>query len=135
MSSPAPFGAVGELFERSLNIKHVYGEPVHRGDLTVVPVARVTYGFGAGGGQRPDARRGRHAETAQSDAPPADAQGAGGGGFGHMTPIGVVEIGPHGVRFVQFHTLAPLLGAAAVGALGGCLLAWLARLRLRSASK
>ena len=41
MSSPAPFGAIADLFERSLNIRHVYGEPVHNGDTTVIPVAQV----------------------------------------------------------------------------------------------
>ena len=58
MSSPAPFEPIAELLERSLSIRHVYGEPVQHGDTTVIPVARVVYGFGAGGGRGP-----RHART------------------------------------------------------------------------
>jgi hypothetical protein len=47
MSSPAPFGPITEQLQRSLNIRHVYGEPVQHGDTTVIPVAQVAYGFGA----------------------------------------------------------------------------------------
>jgi hypothetical protein len=48
MSSPVPFEPIAALLERSLNIKHVYGEPVQHGDTTVIPVAQVAYRFGAG---------------------------------------------------------------------------------------
>jgi uncharacterized spore protein YtfJ len=78
MSSPAPFQPIAELLERSLSIRHVYGEPVLRGDTTVIPVAQVAYGFGAGGGRGPGRLR-----TAASDESPLDtgarseAQGAG----------------------------------------------------------
>ena len=53
MSSPAPFEPIAQLLERSLSIRHVYGEPVNHGDTTVIPVAQVVYAFGAGGGQAP----------------------------------------------------------------------------------
>ena len=43
MSSPAPFEPIAALLERSLSIKHVYGEPVQHGDTTVIPVAQVAY--------------------------------------------------------------------------------------------
>ena len=46
MSSPAPFEPIADLLERSLSIRHVYGEPVRRGDTIVIPVAQVAYGFG-----------------------------------------------------------------------------------------
>ena len=36
MSSPAPFEPIAELLERSLSIRHVYGEPVNHGDTTVL---------------------------------------------------------------------------------------------------
>jgi uncharacterized spore protein YtfJ len=53
MSVPAPFASIAELLERSLSIRHVYGEPVHHGDTTVIPVARVAFAFGGGGGEAP----------------------------------------------------------------------------------
>ena len=123
MSSPAPFEPIGALLERSLNIKHVYGEPVQHGDTTVIPVAQVVYGFGAGGGRGPGGKRAAGPdEPPSSDSGHPEAQGAGGGGGVRMTPVGALEIGPHGTRFVEFRPLAPLLGAAALGVLAGWLL-------------
>jgi hypothetical protein len=40
-----------------------------------------------------------------------------------MTPVGALEIGPQGTRFVHFHRLAPLLGVAAFGLVLGWVLA------------
>ena len=122
MSSPAPFEPIAELLERSLSIRHVYGEPVHHGDTTVVPVAQVVYGFGAGGGRGP----GRTWKNATGETPQetsAEAQGAGGGGGVRMTPVGALEIGPQGTRFIHFHPLTQWLGAGAVGLALGLLLA------------
>ena len=49
MSATVPFEPVSSFFERNLSIRHVYGEPVHHGETTIIPVAKVAYGFGAGG--------------------------------------------------------------------------------------
>ena len=123
MSSPAPFEPIAALLERSLNIKHVYGEPVQHGDTTVIPVAQVAYGFGAGGGRGPGGPRvAGPNETPPSDANRPEAQGAGGGGGVRMTPVGALEIDPQGTRFVQFRSVGPLLAAAAFGILAGWLL-------------
>ena len=40
-----------------------------------------------------------------------------------MTPVGALEIGPQGTRFVHFHSLTPWLGAGALGLVVGWLLA------------
>ena len=96
MSTPAPFGAISELLERSVSIRHVYGEPIRHGDTTVVPVATVAYGFGAGGGRGPGATRKKESDdtgTLDNHRPP-EAEGAGGGGGVRMTPVGALEIGP-----------------------------------------
>lgn len=124
MTSPAPFAPIAELLERSLSIRHVYGEPVHHGDMTVIPVAQVAYGFGAGGGQGPGRfRKDRSHETPPDQDTRVDVQGAGGGGGVRMTPVGALEIGPAGTRFIRFHPLLPLLGAGAVGIVAGWVLA------------
>ena len=124
MSSPAPFAPIAELLERSLSIRHVYGEPVQHGDITVIPVANVAYGFGAGGGQGPGrVPKGAPGDSASTTEHRTDAQGAGGGGGVRMTPVGALEIGPEGTRFVRFHPLAPLCGAVALGVLVGWLFA------------
>ena len=123
MSSPAPIEPIAELLERSLSIRHVYGEPVNHGGTMVIPVAQVVYAFGAGGGQAP--RRTRKSGPDESppdmDARP-EAQGAGGGGGVRMTPVGALEIGPKGTRFVRIHPLTPLLGAGALGLMAGWLI-------------
>jgi uncharacterized spore protein YtfJ len=123
MSSPAPFGPIAELFANSLNIRHVYGDPVRHGDTIVIPVAQVAYGFGAGGGRGGPGRRGTSARTEGSEhaQESAEGEGAGGGGGVRMTPVGALEIGPGGTRFVRFHPLRPWLGAA----VAGLALAWL----------
>jgi len=92
MSSPAPFAPIAELIERSVSIRHVYGDAVHHGDTTVIPVASVVYGFGAGGGRGPAVTRSAPAGPPDPGAR-GDAEGAGGGGGVRLTPAGVLEIG------------------------------------------
>jgi uncharacterized spore protein YtfJ len=121
MSSPAPFAPIADVIERSVSIRHVYGEAVHHGDTTVIPVASVAYGFGAGGGRRPRLTRGAPTSPSNPDMN-SDAEGAGGGGGVRMTPAGVLEIGPNGTRFIRFHPLAPLVSVGAIGIAIGWLL-------------
>src|SRR3954447_19176765 len=109
MSSPAPFASIGEAIERGISIRHVYGEAVHHGDTTVIPVASVAYGFGAGGGRGPGRTTDPSTRLPDAETPPG-AEGAGGGGGVRMTPAGVLEIGPRGTRFIPFQPLGPLVG-------------------------
>ena len=120
MSNPAPLGSIADLLERSVGIRQVFGEPVQRGDTTVIPVAQVAYAFGAGGGHGP--LRWRKGEAVDD----GEAGGSGGGGAVRMTPAGALEIGPDGTRFIRLQPIPPLLVAAALGAVAGW---WLARRR------
>jgi len=122
MSAITPFEPIAGVFERNLSIRHVYGEPVHHGDTTVIPVAKVAYGFGAGAGRRPAPRSGEMASST-AEAAGAEAQGGGGGGGARLTPIGALEIGPHGTRFIRYNELPRLAGAFALGLGVGVLLA------------
>ncbi|MGE3275094.1 MAG: spore germination protein GerW family protein [Vicinamibacterales bacterium] len=119
MPNSAPFEPVADVIQRSLSIRHVYGEPVERGAVTVIPVAQVAFGFGAGGGRRPGRRRKADADEASRP----EEQGSGGGGGVRMTPVGVLEIGPGGTRFVPCRSLTPWLIGAAVGLAAGLLMA------------
>jgi hypothetical protein len=77
---------LAELVGARAGVQSVFGEPVTRQDLTVIPVARVRWGFGGGGGR--------------ADVPPAGpASGSGGGGGVAADPIGYLEIGPDGTSF------------------------------------
>jgi uncharacterized spore protein YtfJ len=69
-------------------IEAVFGEPIKRGDLTIVPVARIRWGFGGGSGSA-------------LGGPDEAAVGSGSGGGGGMTadPLGYLEIGPSGATF------------------------------------
>lgn len=122
MSVTTLFEPIAEVFERNLSVRHVYAEPVHHGETTVIPVAKVVYGFGAGGGRRPAPRS---AEMASPSAEPAgaEAQGGGGGGGARLTPIGALEVGPRGTRFIRYNQLPRLTGAFALGLGAGVLLA------------
>ena len=122
MSVTTPFEPIAEVFERNLSVRHVYAEPVHHGDTTVIPVAKVAYGFGAGGGRRPVPRSGGMAAST-AEAAGAEAQGGGGGGGARLTPIGALEVGPRGTRFIRYNELPRLAGAFALGLGAGVLLA------------
>lgn len=56
------------------NAKYIYGEPVERPGVTVIPVGKAAYGFGGGSGKQ------------------EKGEGAGGGGGVMLTPVGYIEI-------------------------------------------
>jgi uncharacterized spore protein YtfJ len=87
----------------------VYGDPVDRGDITIIPVAKVGYGFGFG--------RGNQNESA----------GGGGGGDGlGATPVGYIEIANGQSRFRPIRrfrpafAIVPLVLAAGTMAMRAC---------------
>ena len=79
-------------------MKAVFGEPIERDGITVIPVARVRWGFGGGAGSAPIAVgsgpgvEGSMAPTAANGMQPGSGQG--GGGAVTTDPIGWLEIGP-----------------------------------------
>jgi uncharacterized spore protein YtfJ len=62
-------------------VQAVFGEPVERANVTVIPVARVRWGVGGGGGAAPE------------------GSGSGGGGGVAADPIGYIEITSAGATF------------------------------------
>lgn len=95
---------VGRLGGRGV-VQAVFGDPIERGEVTVIPVARSRWLFG--GMQRELSGSGtlRRAAGANGAEPlggaEGEAQGAGVGGGGSMTvvPVGYIEIGPSGATF------------------------------------
>jgi uncharacterized spore protein YtfJ len=72
-------------------VKAVFGDPIVRGDKTVIPVAKVRWGFGGGSGTG----------SGPSDASGGVSTGSGTGGGGGVTaePIGYLEIDEEGASF------------------------------------
>jgi len=105
---------IGESLGSSASVKAVFGEPVQAAGRTVIPVAKIAYGFGGGFGTghgKIDSDKGRHGE------------GGGGGGGVRAFPAGALEITESGTRFIPFRDLRWMAAIFAAGALmGGVLL-------------
>lgn len=96
----------GEFVERladrigaSMKASAVFGQPVERSGITVIPVAKATWGFGGGSGGE------------------AGKEGAGGGGGGFVLPLGYIEVRESGAKFKRIRD-PRLLAAAAAAAIG-----------------
>jgi uncharacterized spore protein YtfJ len=104
---------IGESLGSSATVKSVFGEPIQAGGKTVIPVAKVAYGFGGGFGTghgKVDPKGGRSGE------------GGGGGGGVRAFPAGALEISEDGTRFIPFPDLRWLAAAFAAGAVVGGLI-------------
>lgn len=97
----------------SANVTSVYGEAIERSGKTIVPVARVAYGFGGGFGAE---------EGQEGDGEASEGGGVGGGVS--ATPVGVLEITDEETRFVRYGQPKKWLGALAFGLGLGLLIGW-----------
>jgi uncharacterized spore protein YtfJ len=86
-------GPAAEILERlaaklgsQASVSAVFGDPVDREGITIIPVARVGFGYGGGGGNGR-----RHSEIAQS--------GGGGGGVSLAAPAGYIKIQDGNAQF------------------------------------
>lgn len=94
-----------ERLSEHATVDRVYGEPITADEKTVVPVARVSYGFGGGFGS-------------DADAAVEEGDGGEGGGIGggvRAAPVGALEITDGETRFVRFTDLKSLALAVGVG--------------------
>ena len=97
---------IGQSVGKRAQVSTVFGEPVEREGLTVIPVAKARFGFGGGGGS--GGREG------------GEGSGGGGGGGGVVTPIGYIEVRDGSAEFKRITTptdVAALVAAASLGAL------------------
>jgi uncharacterized spore protein YtfJ len=70
----------------AMTVRQVFGEPVERGGVTVIPAASVIGGGGGGGGQGPQKSNG----DGEPESQPPSGAGLGFGGL--MWPAGAFEI-------------------------------------------
>jgi len=109
MSSMTLLQSLNESLSTRAQVKSVFGDPVTAGDKTIIPVARIAYGFGAGAGT-----------GGMGDTRPKGEGGGGGGGV-RAIPVGVFEVGPRETRFVAIQDRKKLAGALLMGAAFGLL--------------
>ncbi|MCI0352710.1 MAG: hypothetical protein L0Z53_25090 [Acidobacteriales bacterium] len=110
MGSTALIQTLRDTFSNYSGVKTLFAEPIETQGKTVIPVAQVSYAFGAGSGSRSEDQ----------------ATGGGGGGALNAAPVGVVEITPLATRFIPITPGRKLLGAAAAGLVFGM---WIGRRR------
>ena len=110
VSVPDVFRNITAKLESSASVNTVYGEPITSEGKTIIPVAKVRYGFGAGGGSGSSAVEG--------DDPTAAVEGSGGGGGGgvEVTPVGIIEITAGETRFIAFEERRRIVKMLVVGA-------------------
>ena len=104
---------IGETIGTTATVKSVFGEPIRLDGKTVVPVAKVAYGFGGGVGSR------------KSGAVDRPDEGGGGGGGVRAFPAGALEITDTSTRFVpysDFTRAAQVALALAAGFLLGAII-------------
>jgi uncharacterized spore protein YtfJ len=80
MSALTILQSLKESILSQANVKAIYGDPITAHGKTVIPVAKIMYGFGAGAGT------GGVGDTS------ARGEGGGGGGGARAIPVGVIEI-------------------------------------------
>lgn len=114
--------AIKALFERldkvseEVNVNAVFGTPETIDGVTLIPVAEITYGFGAGVGSGPSHECDEDAECKDTECPEDDerccdeasaetdtdegeaAIGAGGGAGAKARPIAYITVGPEGAH-------------------------------------
>ena len=113
MNATDMLSKIGDTLGSTATVKTVFGDPIHAEGKTVVPVAKVAYGFGAGGGHGPARHNGDSADQ---------PEGGGGGGGVRAFPAGALEITQNQTRFVPYHDVRLLACAFAAGALLGGIL-------------
>lgn len=113
MSIQQLFQSLAERLQRSASVKTVYGDPIVAEGKTIIPVARVAYGFGGGSGSQ---------KVGSSKKQNPGEEGEGGGGGVAASPVGVVEITREDTRFISLGSTKKVAGALIAGLLAGILI-------------
>lgn len=93
---------IGQTVGDKAQASTVFGEPVEREGITVIPVARARFGFGGGGGR--GARK-------------SEGSGGGGGGGASVSPVGYIEVRDGSSQFKRISSPVDLLALVAAASL------------------
>ena len=103
---------------QAATVKNVYGDPITTNGKTIIPVARIAYGFGGGFGNK-----GRNPSLGEGALEgQKEERGAGGGGGLRACAAGVYEITNTDTRFIPANNLRHLMVAGVVGLLIGAMI-------------
>jgi uncharacterized spore protein YtfJ len=94
---------IGQTVGQRAQVSTIFGEPVDREGITVIPVAKARFGFGGGGGS--GARQGD------------EGSGGGGGGGVSVNPIGYIELHDRSAAFKRISSASDLLTLVAAASL------------------
>jgi uncharacterized spore protein YtfJ len=90
---------IGQTVGKTAQVGTIFGEPVEREGVTVIPVGKARFGFGGGGGSG----------SREGDA----GSGGGGGGGVVVSPIGFIEVRDRTAEFRRISTPTDLLALVA----------------------
>ena len=76
---------ITDKLSTTTSVKAVFGEPTVAAGKTIIPIATVRLGFGAGGGEA------KHI-TEEGEGPKEEGSGGGGGGGGVAKPLAILEV-------------------------------------------
>ena len=112
MGSLALLQSLKESVLAQANVKAIYGEPISAHEKTIIPVAKIMYGYGAGASTGGLGEKNTHGE------------GGGGGGGVRAVPVGVIEVSSQQTRFVPISDKRKLVSAVLAGITLGILWGW-----------
>ncbi len=107
------FQSISDRVHSTATVKTIYGDPIVAEGKTIIPVARVRYAFGVGGGT--------HAASSGNGESPHDVGGGGGGGV-TVTPVGFIEVTPGETRYVSIDDRRRMIRAGVITAIIGMFL-------------
>ncbi len=113
MAIPEFFQSLTERLHSSADVQKAYGAPISAEGKTIIPVAKIGYGFGGGSGFA--------SKSITESTHPAGERGRGGGGV-RVTPLGVFEVSATGTRFISLTDKRKSMIAAAAGLALGLIL-------------
>lgn len=95
---------LAEALNTSAGAKIIYGEPIEHDGVTIIPVAKLRFGFGGGGGKH------------------GSEEGSGGGGGEVVQPAGYIELKDGSSKFHAIREPMAFIPLVVAGGLTGLLL-------------
>ncbi len=114
------FAQFRNLLSNAAGVEMSFGQPSQIGDMHIIPVAKVSFGFGGGGGKSPKKGKRSEKDDTASQGTTADSSekngdiGVGGGGGVRTEPIGIYTIKDDVVKFHPIISVKELMAIVTV---------------------